>query len=65
MRNGQSPEIGGAHPAVADSDVAGSRRVWQPPQIIGPEAAKRARVSSPTSTPFPDTHGGATTANGS
>ena len=42
-----------------------AKRPWGTPRIILAELARRARVASPTSTPCADSHGGATTLNGS
>ena len=46
-------------------DGAKGKRPWATPRVIESEIASRTRIASPTSTPFPDTHNGGTTNNGS
>jgi hypothetical protein len=41
------------------------KRPWGTPRIIVSELASQTQSAAPTSTPFPDSHGGATTSFGS
>lgn len=45
--------------------AAEGKRPWGTPRIIESEVVSRARLTSPTSFPFPDNHSPGTTANGS
>lgn len=48
-----------------DRAPAEGKRPWGTPRVIESEVANRTRISSPTSFPFPDTHGPSTILNGS